>query len=92
MVHTSLNVIETGDFHLASIKTAHPERFDALITYTRTWEPANGVLNIPQVRRLLGKYYEWQPDITPEQCATLGLHEAFRETLRGQTIAMYLRK
>jgi hypothetical protein len=84
-------VVETNDFHLDSIEAAKPERFDALITYTRTWQPADGVIANPLVRRFLAKFYEWQPDISPEQAANLGLKEAVSWTMHGQVITVYLR-
>ncbi len=72
-VNRKLNVVETNDFHFASIRALPPASFDALITYTRTWAPANGVIAIPLVRRFLTRFYQWQPDITPDQCAAARL-------------------
>lgn len=91
-VDRKLNVIETTDFHFDSIRALSPGSFDALITYTRTWAPANGVISIPLVRRFLSRFYEWQPDITPDQCAQLGLQEAVSWKLGGQEITIYVRR
>jgi hypothetical protein len=85
-------VVETNDFHLDSIRAAQPARFDALITYTRTWQPADGVIANSLVRRFLTKFYEWQPDITSEQCAALGFQEAVSWTMHGQVITVYLKQ
>jgi hypothetical protein len=90
-VTTPHSAIETNDFHFDSIRALKPSRFAALITYTRTWQPADGVIANSRVRRFLAQYYEWQPDITPEQCASLGLKEAVSWTMHGQVITVYLR-
>jgi 4-amino-4-deoxy-L-arabinose transferase-like glycosyltransferase len=87
-----MQAIETNDFHPASISALNPDSFNALITYTRTWSPADGVLANPAVRHFLQRFYEWQPDITPAQCGALGLHEAVSWTLEGQTITVYQRR
>ena len=86
------NAIETNDFHYASIAAIPPQRFNVLITYTRTWAPAGGVLAIPFVRDFLSRYYDWQPEITAEQCAALGLHETVSWQSRGQSITVYRRR
>jgi hypothetical protein len=86
-----LNAVETNDFHASSIEALPPASFDALITYTRTWAPANGVISWPPVRGFLSRFYEWQPDITPEQCAKLGLRQTVSWNLRGQSITIYVR-
>jgi len=91
-VENKLNAVETGDFHVDSIRKLPPQSFDALITYTRTWMPSNGVIRYPLVRRFLSHFYEWQPDITTEQCADLGLQELISWKSRGQRITIYARK
>lgn len=90
-VHHTLNTVETGDFHLASIRALPSRSFDALITYTRTWAPANGVISIPLIRRFLSHFYDWQPDITPDECMELGLTQLISWKLRGQEITIYVR-
>ena len=91
-VEKKLPVVETTDFHLASIRALPPDSFDVLIAYTRTWAPENGVIGIPLVRRFLSHFYQWEPDITPTQCADLGLHEAASWQSGGQEIAIYTRQ
>ena len=91
-VNKPFRVVETNDFHLESIRAVPPSNFDALITYTRTWQPADGVIANSLVRRFLTKFYEWQPDITPEECARLGLRQAISFTMHGQTITVYVRQ
>jgi hypothetical protein len=90
-VKTKVRVIETGDFHFDSIRKLRPDSFDTLITYTRTWMPANGVIQYTLVRRLLAHFYQWQPEITTEQCAALGLNRLISWKSRGQQITIYTR-
>ena len=87
-----LKAVETNDFHVSSIKALPPASFDALITYTRTWAPQNGWIAFPLVRRFLSHFYEWEPDITTEQCFRLGLTPEISWSSRGQTITIYTRK
>lgn len=86
-----LKTVESNDFHPSSIRALGPGSFDVLITYTRTWAPQSGVISIPIVREFLSRFYDWQPDITPEECAQLGLHQVANWRLRGQEIAVYVR-
>lgn len=90
-VNHRLHVLETNDFHPASIAALPPSRFDVLITYTRTWAPESGVISIPLIRHFLSRFYDYQPDVTPEQCERLGLTQAANWRLRGQDIAVYVR-
>ena len=91
-VRHGLTTVETSDFHTASILALSPDSFDVLITYTRTWNPHNGVIVIPFVRRLLTKFYEWQPEISVADCARLGLRPAVSWSMRGQQITIYVRQ
>jgi hypothetical protein len=86
-----LHVVETNDFHLASIAAIPPEQFDVLIVYTRTWAPEDGVVRSQLVRRFLGKFYEYAPEVTQEDCAKLGLTPLVSWSRRGQTITIYKR-
>ena len=88
-VTRKLKVVETNDFHVSSIEAIPPTRYDALITYSRTWAPENGVISVSPIRRFLARFYDWQPSITPEQCAALGLHPEVSWTRRGQVITIY---
>ncbi len=91
-VDRKLQVLETNDFHFDSIRKLAPASFDVLIAYTRTWTPPNGVISYPVVRRFLSHFYQWQPAITPDQCAELGLREAISWRSGGQEITIYLRR
>lgn len=90
-VSRRLRVIETHDFHESSIRALPPASFDALIVYTRTWAPNGGVISIPIIRRFLTRFYDWQPDISSDQCAQLGLEPVVSWQLRGQAITIYVR-
>jgi hypothetical protein len=91
-VSSPLPVIETGDFHYDSIERLDPSTFSVLITYVRTWAPDEGVIQYPIVRRFLTHFYEWQPDITREECADLGLYPLISWKAHGQEITIYTRK
>ena len=90
-VQHKLNVVETNDFHRSSISSLPLDSFDALITYNRTWAPPGGVVALSLIRRFLEKFYDWQPDITPEQCQALDLWQIASWKLRGQEIDVYVR-
>jgi hypothetical protein len=90
-VRRPLQVVETNDFNQGSITALPPKSFDYLITYTRTWAPPDGFIQIPLVRRFLAHFYQWQPEITPEQCEALGLTPRMTWSLRGQRITIYSR-
>jgi hypothetical protein len=91
-VQHPLTAIETGDFHASSIRALPAGSFDALITYTRTWAPADGVMGIAFVQRFLSRFYEWEPDISSAQCRELGLIRIISWQLRGQAITIYVRE
>jgi hypothetical protein len=89
-VSKRFKTVETSDFHPSSIEPIDPGGYDALITYTRTWAPREGLVALPPVRRFLERFYDWQPDITPEECAALGLRQEMSLSLRGQSVAIYV--
>jgi hypothetical protein len=90
-VSRPLKIVETGDFHFDSIRAVPPGSFDVLITYTRTWAPADGVMALPFARRFLAHFYNWQPEVTPQQCSSLGLDPLVSWRLHGQQITIYVR-
>jgi hypothetical protein len=49
------------------------------------------VISIPAVRWFLSRFYDWQPDISPEQVEALGLTQVASWRLRGLQIAIYVR-
>jgi hypothetical protein len=86
-----MKAVETGDLHYASVKALPAKSFDTLITYTREWAP-DGVTDNKFVREFLRRYYQWAPDITPQECEELGLQEKVSWSIRGQRLAIYIRK
>jgi len=90
-VKRKLKVVETNDFHFASIEALPETSFNVLITYSRTWAPPGGVIALSLVRRFLERFYGWQPDISVEQCQALGLKEVASWELRGQEMNVYVR-
>jgi hypothetical protein len=67
-------------------------KIDVLVVYSRTWESKWGVLSSPWVKRFLGKYYFYKPQITSEQIEQqLGLTPVARWEERGQWIEIYTR-
>jgi hypothetical protein len=90
-VQHHIRTVETHDLHYSSVKAIAPERFDTLITYTREWVPAPSVTDNALVRGFLQRFYQWEPDITDEQCEELGLHKTMSWALHGQTVAIYVR-
>jgi len=90
-VEKPMRVVETNDFHVSSIRAADPGKMDALITYTRTWQPEDGFMANALVRRFLAKFYEWEPDANAEQCAALGFKQAVSWSMHGQSITVYVK-
>jgi hypothetical protein len=71
---------------------AHRDKIDVLVVYSRTWESKWGVLRMPWIRRFLGNYYFYKPQITQQQIeAELGLSRVARWEQRGQWIEVYAR-
>jgi hypothetical protein len=81
-------VVETHDFHFDSIRSIPPDSYDILVVYTRTWAPGGGIISLPVVREFLSKFYEYQPEITAGQCASLGLQPAVSWERGGQEITI----
>jgi hypothetical protein len=91
-VQHPVHTVETGTFSLRSIQSAWGKPFDVLVTYTRTWAPEQGVLSFGPVRWFLHRFYDWEPQITAEQCADLGLVQLVSWKSGGQQITIYLRE
>ncbi|MFL6350271.1 MAG: ArnT family glycosyltransferase [Bryobacteraceae bacterium] len=89
-VDHGLKVIETNDFHFSSIRALPAKSYDVLITYTRTWAPKSGVIGIPIVREFLSRFYQFQPEISEDQCRNLGLKKIVSWKRNGQEITIYM--
>jgi hypothetical protein len=90
-VEHGMHALETHDLHYESVKALPAESFDTLITYTREWVPTPGVTDNKFVRQFLARFYQWAPDITPEQCEALGLREKISWSIEGQRLTIYFR-
>jgi hypothetical protein len=90
-VSNPFRVIETEDFHASKViprVAGSPARI--LVVYSRTWEPAWGVLRSGAVRDFLARYYEYEPQITAGQIRrSLGMSPVYRLEKRGQWIEIY---
>ena len=91
-VKHSLVAEETSDLRASTLLRIDPQKVSLLVLYSRTWEPAWGVLQNEWVRRLLGHFYEYGPQMdTAGVREHFGLTPAMRWTRRGQWIAIYVR-
>lgn len=89
-VRSPLKTFETSDLHYSTLSRLDPARIRVLAVYSRTWEPAWGVLRIRWIRNFLRRYYEYEPEMTAREAhETLGLQQVARWTRRGQWIAIY---
>ena len=80
------------DFNRSSVLPLKNE-IDVLVVYSRTWDPAYGILRIPAVASFFSRYYYYEPQITREEIDTeLGLHSVGRYERRGQWIEIYARE
>jgi hypothetical protein len=89
-VDHKMKVVETNDFHVSSIRAIPAKSYDVLITYTRTWAPSRGVIAIPIVRDFLSRFYQFEPEISLEQCRQLGLKKIVSWKRHGQEITIYM--
>jgi 4-amino-4-deoxy-L-arabinose transferase-like glycosyltransferase len=90
-VSRPMRAIETNDFHFSSVRSIPQNRYNVLVVYTRTWDPEYGILRLSWIRRFLQRFYEYEPEITPSQCAELGLAPVISWQRRGQEITIYVR-
>jgi len=89
-VHHPLMAQETSDLRASTLARIDPGKVSVLVLYSRTWEPNWGVLQFPWVRRLLGHFYEYEPQMDTTGVAEhFGLSPVMRWTRRGQWIEIY---
>ncbi len=89
-VQQRLKTHETGDLRYSTLARLDPRAVDVLVMYSRTWEPRWGVLRLDWIARFLTKFYDYEPQMTAEQCrAILGLGRVARWEQRGQWIEVY---
>jgi hypothetical protein len=83
---------ETSDLHRSTLSALDPKQVDVLVLYSRTWEPSWSLLKLVPVREFLGRFYQYEPQMTSTDCRNrLGLLPVMRWTRRGQWIELYAR-
>jgi hypothetical protein len=89
-VQHPLKTYETTDLRYSSLAKLDPKSVDVLVLYSRTWEPKWSVFRIAGVDRFLARFYEYEPQMTEEQCrSVLGVVRQARWDQRGQWIAVF---
>ena len=88
----AIPVRETSDLRRSTLEAIDPQGVDVLVLYSRTWEPAWGVLRSRLVRRFLARYYEYGPGMDASEVQQhFGLVPVQRWTRSGQWIEVYAR-
>ena len=83
---------ETSDLRYSTLAKLDPASVSVLVLYSRTWEPKWGVLQVPVVEEFLRRFYDYEPQMTPEQVrAKFGLAQVARWEQRGQWVEVYAR-
>ena len=84
---------ETSDLRVSTLAALDPAKVDVLVLYSRTWEPSWGVLHWPAIRDFLGRYYEYERQMTPAEVREhFGLEPAGRWSRRGQWIEIFAKR
>ena len=85
-----LQAVETSDLHESTLRALAPVHPEVLILYSRTWEPEWGVLRFGPVQALLRRYYEYEPEMSPDEVRSgLGLEPVARWSSRGQWVEVF---
>lgn len=91
-VDRAMTAKETSDLHVSTLEALDPRSVAVLVLYSRTWEPGWGVMHWPIVRGFLGRFYEYEREMTPAEVkARFGLVSVHRWTRRGQWIEVFAR-
>jgi 4-amino-4-deoxy-L-arabinose transferase-like glycosyltransferase len=91
-VDRALAATETSDLHFSTLLALNPQPVDVLVLYSRTWEPRWSVLQWPALRNFLGRFYEYEREMTPAEVRQhFGLTPVQRWTRRGQWIEVFAR-
>ena len=92
-VSRKLASFETGDFRHSTLQDLDPKGVNVLVEYSRTWEPAWGVLRWPIVEQFLRHFYQYEPQMTADQIREhFGLLPTRRWEQNGQWVEIYSRK
>ena len=62
-----LSAAETSDLRFSTLNALNPKGVDVLVLYSRTWEPAWGVLQWAPAREFLQRFYEYERQMTPAE-------------------------
>jgi 4-amino-4-deoxy-L-arabinose transferase-like glycosyltransferase len=91
-VSNPIPAAETSDLHFSTLNALDPKSVNVLVLYSRTWEPDWGILRWPFVREFLGRYYEYEREMTPAEVRQhFGLVPVRRWARRGQWIEVFAR-
>jgi hypothetical protein len=91
-VSHAMPVRETSDLRRSTLEAIDPNGVNILVVYSRTWEPAWGVLRWQLVRRFLARYYEYGPQMDAGEVREhFGLIPVQRWTRGGQWLQIYAR-
>lgn len=89
-VSRGLRTMETSDLHESTLSRLDPAKVDVLVLYSRTWEPRWGVMRFGLVRRFLGHFYEYEPQMNSEEARRiLGLLPVARWERHGQWVEIF---
>ncbi|HYL35093.1 MAG TPA: hypothetical protein VEV17_04185 [Bryobacteraceae bacterium] len=89
-VGQKLLTAETSDLRLSTLNAIDPKGVDVLVLYSRTWEPAWGVLHWPLVERFLTRFYDYERQMNSEEVRDhFGLVLMQRWMQRGQWVEIY---
>lgn len=92
-VDRKLSTAETSDLRYSTLAALDPKSVDVLVLYSRTWEPAWGVLRWPAITRFLARFYEYGREMDSTEVARhFGLTRTRRWDRRGQWIEIYARR
>jgi 4-amino-4-deoxy-L-arabinose transferase-like glycosyltransferase len=91
-VDLPMSAAETSDLHLSTLNALDPRSVHVLVLYSRTWEPAWGVLQWPALRDFLSRFYDYQREMTPAEVRQhFGLVSVQSWTRHGQWIEIFAR-
>jgi hypothetical protein len=91
-VDRALPAAETSDLHVSTLNAIDAKGVDVLVLYSRTWEPDWGVLQWPPLRAFLGRFYEYEREMTPAEVHRhFGLLSVQRWAQHGQWIEVFSR-
>jgi hypothetical protein len=91
-VDRKMAAAETSDLRVSTLEAIDPRKVNVLVLYSRTWEPSWGVLRWAVIKRFLGRYYEYEPQMSGDEVRRhFGLALIRRWSQRGQWIEVYAR-